>query len=345
MAVNFPLIMPVDPTTRVVKIGGQSVVGMAQSPFTLQQQTQEWDGDMWTLSASLPVIKDRLTAERWITMLLALRRNGTFLWGDPKGRAPMGVATGVPQILGAGQTGKSLATRGWNISLANILRAGDYLQLSKNYVFAPTAFDDASWVKVTATIAANSQSAPDGTATADRLTATAGNASILQTITNPSTIVGRTFTFVIWLKASTGTPTVRLVAIRSGASGLLQTVTLSTTWTQFIITGVIDAATEGNLQVGVDSIGNGILVDLWGAALSSQQLDARLHKVLNDASSDGSGNVTLDIWPRLREATTDFARIYTVNPVGTFRLAQALREWTLDQALTYGIDFQAIEAL
>jgi len=48
---------------------------------------------------------------------------------------------------------------------------------------------------------------------------------------------------------------------------------------------------------------------------------ATLHKVLQDADSDGSGNVTLDIWPYIRTAPVDDAAVTTSNTVGNFRLA------------------------
>lgn len=50
-------------------------------------------------------------------------------------------------------------------------------------------------------------------------------------------------------------------------------------------------------------------------------LNARLYRVLNDANSNGSGQVSLDIWPALRQATTDNQPVIVSNAVGLFRLA------------------------
>jgi hypothetical protein len=55
---------------------------------------------------------------------------GTFLLGDPAGKTPRGVATGTPLVNGANQAGKQLVTDGWTINIANILRAGDYIQVA-----------------------------------------------------------------------------------------------------------------------------------------------------------------------------------------------------------------------
>ena len=71
----------------------------------------------------------------------------------------------------------------------------------------------------------------------------------------------------------------------------------------------------------------------------------RLHKVLADANSDGSGNATFDIFPRLRETLADNLVIVTASAKGTFRLAGNQQDWSIDQALVYGVSFSATEAL
>jgi hypothetical protein len=42
---------------------------------------------------------------------------------------PQGVATGTPIVYGAGQVGTQLITEGWTADVANILMAGDYIQV------------------------------------------------------------------------------------------------------------------------------------------------------------------------------------------------------------------------
>jgi hypothetical protein len=70
----------------------------------------------------------------------------------------------------------------------------------------------------------------------------------------------------------------------------------------------------------------------------------RLHKLVSDVWSNGSGNATLDIWPRLRESPADFSGVKTSNCQGTFRLASE-PEWSVDSAKIYGIGFSAVEAI
>ena len=71
----------------------------------------------------------------------------------------------------------------------------------------------------------------------------------------------------------------------------------------------------------------------------------RLHKVMADSNSDGSGNATLEIWPRLRESPADDAAIVVTNPVGQWRLAENLFDWSIGMARFYGLHLSAVEAL
>lgn len=71
----------------------------------------------------------------------------------------------------------------------------------------------------------------------------------------------------------------------------------------------------------------------------------RLYKVLTDASSDASGDVTLDVWPNLRETIVDNRPIISSNAFGTFRLQENTFKWKVDRNKTYAISFKAKEAL
>jgi hypothetical protein len=72
---------------------------------------------------------------------------------------------------------------------------------------------------------------------------------------------------------------------------------------------------------------------------------SRLHKVLADANSDGSGNVTLDIWPSIRTAPADNAAVVVSNTVGLWRLSGNESSWSINEASIYGISFSAMEAV
>jgi hypothetical protein len=71
---------------------------------------------------------------------------------------------------------------------------------------------------------------------------------------------------------------------------------------------------------------------------------SRLYMVTQDATANGSGEVTLDIWPRLRTATTSGAAIVTSSARGVFRLAQPSVSLTFEP-FRYGLSLQFIEAI
>lgn len=72
---------------------------------------------------------------------------------------------------------------------------------------------------------------------------------------------------------------------------------------------------------------------------------ARLHKVLADANSNGSGNVTVDIWPHLRSSPVNSSTVIVSNAKGLFRLSTNEQSWSINEAAIYGISFPAMEAV
>ena len=67
---------------------------------------------------------------------------------------------------------------------------------------------------------------------------------------------------------------------------------------------------------------------------------AKLHQVLVDQNGGGS----LEIWPALRSDYT--AATVTFNSAkGVFRLATNISSWSINNSSTYGISFEAVEAI
>ena len=67
-----------------------------------------------------------------------------------------------------------------------------------------------------------------------------------------------------------------------------------------------------------------------GSAATSQ-----LYKVLTDASSNGSGEATLDIWPDLRSSPADGATVVVANAKGVFRLNDNATSWDINRMALY----------
>ena len=70
-----------------------------------------------------------------------------------------------------------------------------------------------------------------------------------------------------------------------------------------------------------------------------------LHKVLTDVSTNSAGEATIDIWPSIRTAPADNATVTIENCKGVFRLAQNVSSWSINNASSYGISFEAVEAI
>ena len=116
------------------------------------------------------------------------------------------------------------------------------------------------------------------------------------------------------------------------------------------------AATGTPLVNGASQTGGSLVID--GAATSvtgwlkagdyiqlGSNGSSRLHKVLADANSDGSGNVTLDIWPHIRVAPTDNAAVTVSDAKGLFRLSSNEQGFSINESAIYGMTFAAMEAV
>ena len=137
MSITYPIKLPgldlpnvgVQVPISSIRFKPRSVVALSASPFTLQQQIQAHQGQIWMVDIKLKQLKGA-SAQEWIAALLSLNGiQGTFYLGDPALRAPRGTHPGTPVVDGASQTGQMLNTEGWTITQTGILLAGDWIQL------------------------------------------------------------------------------------------------------------------------------------------------------------------------------------------------------------------------
>jgi len=70
-----------------------------------------------------------------------------------------------------------------------------------------------------------------------------------------------------------------------------------------------------------------------------------LHKVLQDVSSNGAGQATIDVWPSIRTAPADNSTVVVSASKGVFRLATSNTEWSINEIAHWGIVFPAVEAI
>ena len=121
------------------------------------------------------------------------------------------------------------------------------------------ALDNAAWAKSNCTITANSIASPAGATTADTLTATAANASCLDSIT----LASSTVRFSVYLKRKTGTGNIDLT-VDGGSTWTTKAITSE--WARYDIT----QAAVTNPNVGIRIVTSGDEVYAWGAQLTQQ---------------------------------------------------------------------------
>lgn len=104
---------------------------------------------------------------------------------------------------------------------------------------------------------------------------------------------------------------------------------------------------------GASQTGESLITDGWTAGITIKagnyiQLGtgstSRLHKNLQDAVVNGSGQVTLDIWPRLRVSPADNAAITVASCKGIFAL-DAPFDWGVEELFQYKPAISATEVI
>ena len=115
-------------------------------------------------------------------------------------------------------------------------------------------------------------------------------------------------------------------------------------------------ATGTPLVKGASQTGGTLETDGWTASQTGilkagdwiqlgTGVTSRLHKVLQDANSDGSTNATLELWPGPRTAPADNEAIVISSPKSLWRLTDNARSYSAASAAIIGMGFSCIEAL
>lgn len=128
MAISYPLTIPGIGFAQVEFRAG-SVVGQTVSPWTQEGTIDASPGEWWEADITLPPLSEE-EAEAWVAgFLLPLNgKEGTFLMGYPRRRAPLGDWAGSPKVLGAHAAGvKTIAMDGF--APGGTSRRGDWIQI------------------------------------------------------------------------------------------------------------------------------------------------------------------------------------------------------------------------
>lgn len=108
---------------------------------------------------------------------------------------------------------------------------------------------------------------------------------------------------------------------------------------------VAGAHSAGAAELALDGFTAGATVKMGDYLNTGSGSTTHLYKVLADGTANGSGQLTVDIWPHLRTSLADNDAIVKSAAKGLWRLASNQRSWSIRQASVYGIRFSCVEAL
>lgn len=164
--------------------------------------------------------------------------------------------------------------------------------------------------------------------------------------------------FLLSLKGRTGTFTmgdpmaVNSMGVYGGSLALYKSLSLDFTNGVYSKTDkAFQASVDGSGQYGDTLNIKGLPISTVGVLKAGDYIQINsgagqtLHKVLLTVDSNVDGKASLDIYPPLRSVSVDNTPCYFNATKGVFRLKDNTVEWSMDNALKYGISFDAVEAL
>jgi hypothetical protein len=176
---------------------------------------------------------------------------------------------------------------GWYCGVENLLNySQDFSQT--NY-----------WVVTNLTDSHASIVAPDGTTTADALTAASNGTIFVQQFINPSLSPGDVYTFSVWLKVPTGTYDIFLVTF-SPIAGIVGStfVGLTTSWQRFNLTATVPFGSPINgVQIYATGATSGDVIHIWGAQLERWSSASSYVFTTNNAPQRPRGVLTFSSVP------------------------------------------------
>jgi hypothetical protein len=154
------------------------------------------------------------------------------------------------------------ATTGTRVNAEGLVEVVPY-----NLLTYSEQFDNSDWREEYVTLTPNTTTAPNGTLTADTLTANSGNSYLYQLF---SAVANTTYTFSCYVKTSNISTTLDIALVnQSGASGIANvSFTTTNNWTRVSVTGL--SLTTQNAWVAFGTGGTfitGQQLYIWGAQL------------------------------------------------------------------------------
>lgn len=69
-----------------------------------------------------------------------------------------------------------------------------------------------------------------------------------------------------------------------------------------------------------------------------------LHKVVEDFTVGAGGGVSIEIWPRTKQALSNGDRFVVSSAKGLWRLKENRRSWSIEEAQVFGLSFDIMQA-
>jgi hypothetical protein len=339
MAISYPVSLPAGASPRIITLKGVNESSITESPFTAEQQVQSFPVDRWQAEIEYPPM-DRAAAEVLNSRLLALYGAGGVVYlGDSSSSAPRGVATGTPLISGASQAGKILLVSGCTPSVTGWLKEGDWLQFGYGL--------NATRIQTSGGSQANKYAfgfvipSVNGQKYVTRVRISNSGAkavTVFDSIGGSQTVAaGAVDVQVSMISTGDGVQPVQPIFAAPLAADSLDFVAWDIVIQRFGFDENLVTLSKRDFS-GWNMISSAVVT-------LTQALNQRLHKLVNaDANSDSGGFAALDLWPRMRESPISGYPITLASPKGLFRVASDSIDWTIDEALKFGIKFSAMEA-
>lgn len=321
MSISYPLVIPgvIGPSEANLK--KYDAVGEFIGPFDGSAEQQQWQDQHWELDLVWPsMTRDQFSALDGFAGALH-GKFGSFLWGPPLSTRPRG-SGGLPVVRNVWPNPPGFTSITQGAGVATSIPPGSY------YVFLQVQTKDGFF-----------QTAEFGPITIDanhcfRLNWTSLPANVLQYLLYFGPISG-------------GENSVINISVASMGPGV------------FITNGANAGSPLLANQPGSNSLSIGGLLPNQASILLCGdffQLTApddngiswqRLYQYINPnpLSTDGGGNAVLDIFPSIREAPANGSSVVLLNPAGTFRLAENMRESPAKSNKTFNFQLKAREAI
>lgn len=139
----------------------------------------------------------------------------------------------------------------------------------ENLLVRSQEFDHPSWAKGEATVSPNTDVAPDGTSTADTLSAASSTSSAGARVLQPcSQLPTGTYTFSVWIKRKVGAGTASLGLTTADTPANSTPLSISSDWQRFSVTGNIVTSSSFSPRILLGAANDAVAI--WGAQLEQR---------------------------------------------------------------------------